>query len=152
MEMKINWKIIVIRCGFWAGAILDLLSAIASLIYMLSPNETFINTMFKWPPINEMSYMILITECALMFGWTALLIWGDRKPIQRRDILLLTAAPVVSMIVIFNIIAIVQGNVYWSISRILPPALVLVLILFAYILARSTAKQEESSVEEATNI
>ncbi len=151
MKKAINWKMVIIQCGFWAGAILDLLSAIVSLIYMLSPNETFINTMFGWPPISEMSYLIFITECALMFGWTALLILGAQKPIQRRSVLLLTVVPVVSMIIIFNIITMIQGNIYWSIARILPPALVSILIIIAYILACLIAKREKVSGEETTN-
>ena len=30
-----------------------------------------------------------------MFGWTALLLWADRAPVERRDVLLLTVFPVV---------------------------------------------------------
>jgi hypothetical protein len=31
----------------------------------------------------------------LMIGWTVLLFWADRKPVERKDILLITAFPVV---------------------------------------------------------
>jgi hypothetical protein len=31
-----------------------------------------------------------------MFGWTALLLWADRKPIERRGILLITIFPVIA--------------------------------------------------------
>jgi hypothetical protein len=30
-----------------------------------------------------------------MFGWTVLLLWADRKPFERRDILLITIFPVI---------------------------------------------------------
>jgi hypothetical protein len=33
---------------------------------------------------------------ALMFGWTALLLWADRRPIERRDVLALTVVPVIA--------------------------------------------------------
>lgn len=33
---------------------------------------------------------------ALMFGWTALLVWGSRRPVERRGILLLTVCPVIA--------------------------------------------------------
>ncbi|MFC1496069.1 hypothetical protein ACFL52_01490 [Candidatus Margulisiibacteriota bacterium] len=32
---------------------------------------------------------------SLMLGWTVLLIWADRKPLERKGILLLTVFPVV---------------------------------------------------------
>ncbi len=151
MERKIDWKLFVIGSGYVAGAVLDLLSAVASLIYMLAPNETFVHQMFGWPVVSEISYMILITECALMFGWTALLVWGLLKPIERRGVLLLTVVPVVSMIVIFNIVAIVQGNVFWSIGRLLPPAIVIILLIIGYILAHLTAKKQVKVDEVATS-
>jgi hypothetical protein len=32
----------------------------------------------------------------LMAGWTVLLLWADRRPHERRDVLLITAVPVVA--------------------------------------------------------
>jgi len=142
MEKKIDWKMIIIRVGYWSGAILDLLSAIASTIYMLSPNPTFIDNIFGWEPINDMSFMLLITECSLMWGWTVLLIWGVRKPIERRDVLLLTAIPVVFLIISFNVVAIIQGNSYWTIGRILPPTIVIIIMIIGYIFAKQITKKE----------
>ena len=34
---------------------------------------------------------------SLVFAWTFLLIWADRKPIERRDMFLLTLMPVVGL-------------------------------------------------------
>jgi hypothetical protein len=36
---------------------------------------------------------------SLMAGWTVLLIWGSLKPIERRDLLIITVFPVVTGIV-----------------------------------------------------
>jgi hypothetical protein len=33
---------------------------------------------------------------SLMLGWTALLLWADRKPLARRGVLLLTVVPVIA--------------------------------------------------------
>ncbi len=42
---------------------------------------------------------------SLMAGWTLLLIWAAMEPISRRDILILTVAPVIAGIVISTVIA-----------------------------------------------
>jgi hypothetical protein len=48
---------------------------------------------------------------ALMAGWTVLLIWADRKPVERRDILLITLYPVLSGLILVCIYAVVQGMI-----------------------------------------
>ncbi|MFX1399572.1 MAG: hypothetical protein ACFFAS_21305, partial [Promethearchaeota archaeon] len=42
--------------------------------------------------------------CSLMLGWTALLLWGFFKPIERRSIFLLTIFPVVSGLILTELI------------------------------------------------
>lgn len=44
-----------------------------------------------------------------MNPWTVLLIWGDRKPIERRLILLFTAFPVVFGLFIGELVLFLQG-------------------------------------------
>ncbi len=46
---------------------------------------------------------------ALMFGWTALLLWADRSPIERRDVLGLTVVPVIAGLVPNEIAAVRSG-------------------------------------------
>jgi len=46
---------------------------------------------------------------SLMLGWTALLIWADRKPIERRAVLLLTVCPVVIGLVAAGVYAVGAG-------------------------------------------
>ncbi len=40
-----------------------------------------------------------------MLGWVALLIWADRKPVERKDILLLTIFPVITGLLITTVVA-----------------------------------------------
>lgn len=47
--------------------------------------------------------------CALMWGWTFLLIWADRKPLERRGVILLTVFPVV-VLLLTNIIDIILSE------------------------------------------
>ena len=148
MNTEYKWKMVTIRSAYWTGFIFDLFSAMLSLVYMLAPNETFINRIFGWPLISDMPFLVFITECALMFGWTTLLLWGNQKPIERKGVLLLTIFPVLTMILSFNIIAIVQGNIYWSTTRIIIPAIALVIVIIGYILAYQISKQNKTSKEE----
>jgi hypothetical protein len=53
------------------------------------------------------------TGAALMAGWTALLLWADREPLQRRGILLLTVCPVLLGLIAAGGYAIGSGLVRW---------------------------------------
>ena len=45
----------------------------------------------------------------LMFGWTALLLWADRAPVERRDVLLLTVFPVIVGLAVNEAIGVSTG-------------------------------------------
>jgi hypothetical protein len=44
-----------------------------------------------------------------MFGWTFLLIWADRKPLERKGVPLLTVAPVILGLALNNVSAVSSG-------------------------------------------
>ena len=44
-----------------------------------------------------------------MFGWTALLLWADRAPLERRDVLVLTVVPVIAGLALNEIAAVRSG-------------------------------------------
>lgn len=48
---------------------------------------------------------------ALMAGWTALLVWGVLRPVERRGVLLLAAFPVVLGLIAAGIYAVAGGLV-----------------------------------------
>lgn len=60
---------------------------------------------------------------SLMLGWTVLLIWADRKPIERKDVLVITSIPVIVGITFMNILY----TPVWIIS-----ILTLIIFLIAY--------------------
>jgi hypothetical protein len=73
----------------------------------------------------------------LMIGWTVLLFWADRKPLERKDILPITLI-VVAGLVIFEFYSIDAG--YTSLEKTVP-TLVLqgamsAMFLFSYLNAR----------------
>jgi len=117
-------KILFIRFTYWYGALLDLLVFI----------DMFISIIFEFsvslPNVSsDISYKYQTgTGAFLMLGWTILLVWADRKPIERKDVLLLTAIPVVLGIMIINILY----TYFWFLSVI-----TLIIFIIAYFLARS---------------
>ena len=116
-------KILFIRFTYWYGAILDLLvflDMVISVLFEFSVSVPNVST--------DVSYKYqTATGAFLMIGWTFLLIWADRKPIERKDILLLTAIPVVVGIMIINIIY----TYFWILSVV-----TLIIFLVAYSIAR----------------
>jgi uncharacterized membrane protein len=84
-------KITAIRLCYVAGAAADaaigaLLLFPAMLAEMLGLAET---------PTRISERIGLAMTATLLFGWTALLLWGARAPVERRGVLLLTIFPVI---------------------------------------------------------
>jgi hypothetical protein len=119
-----NKRLLFIRFAYWYGAILDLLVSIdmlLSIIFEFSVSISNVST--------EISYKYQTgTGAFLMLGWTILLLWADRKPIERRFILLLTIIPVIIGILTLNIL---YTNL-WFMSVI-----TLIIFIIAYTLAIS---------------
>jgi hypothetical protein len=89
MEQQ-NWKLHGIRAALWAGIIADAVAA----VLMLVPDR--FAQLYGLGLIPSPAFgMGLLAGFPLMAGWTALLIWADRKPIERRGVLLLTSLIVI---------------------------------------------------------
>lgn len=75
-----------------------------------------------------------------MLGWTALLLWADRKPVERKGVLLLTILPVIFGIVLNEIVDLDAQLI--SMEAVLPvwilQAGLVVLFTFSYLNARET--------------
>ena len=117
-------KILFIRFTYWYGAILDLLvflDMIMSIVFEFSLIMPNVSTDFSYKYQTG-------TGAFLMLGWTILLIWADRKPIDRKEILLLTVIPVVLGIMLINIFY----TSFWFLSLI-----TLIIFILAYGVART---------------
>jgi drug/metabolite transporter (DMT)-like permease len=64
---------------------------------------------------------------SLMFGWTALLLWANRKPVERKGVLLLTIFPVITGLLASLVWAGASGRL--SITRILPSVILCVVLI-----------------------
>lgn len=82
MSNRVFW----LRLSYWLGAVVDFLMAVAmsfpGLFFKLLGQSALLT--------NEPLQYALRLGAALMFGWTLLLLWADREPVERREVLLLT--------------------------------------------------------------
>ena len=75
----------------------------------------------------------------LMSGWTILLIWAVRDPIERRFVILLTAFPVVFGLFVISLITVLQGNAY-QVWILIKTAVLFVSMIGSFLLARTLAR------------
>jgi hypothetical protein len=102
--MNKQHQISLLRISCWTGALIDAIVA----VQMLIPNFWASFDGLTTPP-NTTTKFALGMASALMFGWTFLLIWADRKPMERKGVLLLTAFPVVFGLILNNISSAASG-------------------------------------------
>ena len=118
-------KIIWLRISYWVGAIADGFATFR----MLNPKIAY---------AVEYRYALGL-GASLMLGWTFLLIWADRKPLERKGVLLLTAFPVVTGILLAEIYAVATNLI--SLGKMLPTGTFLVALIalfsFSYFNARN---------------
>jgi hypothetical protein len=131
--MNKQHKTLLLRISFWAGAIIDGFVA----IQMLLPDFWLSFNGLPAAPSSTLNFA-LYTAAALMFGWTGLLVWADRKPLQRKGILLLTAFPVVFGLALNNVLAVTSGlrAVQSAIPTLVLQCVLASLFVFSYFNAR----------------
>ena len=126
MNDAVRW----LRVSYWAGAILDMLAALTMLFPALF---ALTNGLQDFRPGIEYRFAMGM-GASLMLGWTALLIWADRKPLERKGVLLITLVPVVLGLVINETLAVRAG--FLSVAATAPvwvvQALLSILFLFSY--------------------
>ena len=124
MNTAIKW----LRVSYIVGAVADGIIG----ILMLIPSRMG-ETEFRYP---------MGLAASLTFGWTLLLLWGNKKPMERKGILLLTIFPVITGLIATAIWAFYSG--IFSLQKTLP-LLILGLILiflmgFSYFKAKAFEK------------
>lgn len=85
MTNKKDKHIIYVRSVLWFGIIADFVNAVQYIF-----PESFLNLFGIYDSITPLLRFIFIHAASLMAAWTMLLAWADRKPIERRGVLLLT--------------------------------------------------------------
>lgn len=127
-------KVFLLRLCYWIGIIFD-----GAMVFpLLSPK--ILGVMFGIPNFNpDVNFRVVsFVGAALMAGWTVLLFWADRKPVERRDILLITLYPVLSGLILACIYAVAQGmtKIGWMLPTFTLQGILFVLDHVAYIQSR----------------
>ena len=92
---RTNAKLIFIKIFFIIGTILDGLCAIEMLMgAILGDQSPFLGMAYSISGGISYQYAMFIAGI-FMLGWTVLLFWGVFKPIERKEILIITWIPVV---------------------------------------------------------
>jgi hypothetical protein len=128
-------KILLLRISFWVGAVVDLLAAVQLLLPDLWAS---MNGLTAYSPNATLNFA-LILAASLMLGWTALLVWADRKPLERKGVLLLTVFPVVVGLALNNVASVALGLrlLFFAAPELAIQAIVAGLLLFSYFNARN---------------
>ena len=115
-------KKLFVRGTYWYGTFLDGLMGVLMVI------SIYTKTVIIPYSSSSMEYQFAMGwAAALMFGWTGLLFWGSFKPIERKGVLLLTAFPVVSGLIITEMLVDFTGlaNIWlFQVVAIMPPLLI----------------------------
>ena len=138
MKKSIRW----LRISFWVGIIVDGLVTIAWI------NPEIIGLLDSDSGMGIATRIALGWGAALLLGWTLLLFWGDRKPLERKGVLLLTCFPVISGLCL--------TNVFGYINDIIPPGsfiaasvlllAIMVLMLGSYLYAVRIQSRQTSDI------
>ncbi len=96
-------RILLLRICYWMGIVIDAAAALLML------NRRFVAFTGVPPAGLEGLVVDAGSGAALMIGWTFLLFWADRKPMERRGTLLLTVFPVLFGLIANEVQALAAG-------------------------------------------
>jgi len=133
-----NSKILWLRISYWVGAVLDGLYVIPMLSSKIGGA---LYGMEDFNPGVEYRYAMAV-GAAMMLGWTFLLIWADRKPVERRGVLLLTIFPVKVGLDLASIYPLAYGFITpqkYMPSLVISAALY-ILFIYSYVNSRDLAQ------------
>lgn len=129
-------RMFLIKLAYWLGIVADSFWAIA----LLFPQVFNVLTGRADLEIDIQTRFTLGIGGSLMTGWTLLLIWGIRKPIERRVVILLTAFPVVFGLTVVTLIGVLEGNTstIWILAK---NTILMISMVTSYILATKMEKE-----------
>lgn len=130
-----NSKLFLIKIAYWLGIIADAFWAVVLLYPPLFGNLIGIQ---DFNPDIQFK-LIMGIGGTLMAGWTILLIWAVRKPIERRVVILITAFPVVFGMFVIALIGYLDGNAM-NIWFMIKSLILFISMIASYILSGSMNK------------
>ena len=135
-------RVALLRVSYWICAIFELMA----LIPMLSP--TLFGKVMGIPGFHPGSDYRYAMGIAAVFtlGWILLLIWADRRPVERRGVMLLTIVPIFAGNMLAGVYAASSGFIATGmmIPSWIVQAIIIVLFAFSYREAGRIVKSNES--------
>jgi hypothetical protein len=119
-------KVIFLRISYWFGAVLDGLMVIPMLCPRIGGIMFGID---NFNPGNDYKYAMMVSA-SLMLGWTVLLIWADRKPIERKGVIMITVIPVVVGLILAGTFAVYCGLI--KIEKMIPTWIIQLTLLILF--------------------
>lgn len=135
MDSIVRW----LRISYWVGAIVDALAAITMLSQAVFGHQSPLS---DYTPEIPYRYAMGLAG-SLMLGWTLLLLWADRRPSERKGVLLITN------IVIIGLFA---SGVYASSAGFVPFSRMTVILVFQIVLIVLFTASYVNSKSKDTNI
>ena len=130
MDTPIKW----LRVSYRTGSVVDGLFAVALAYPKLWGQALGISPFFP----DTQHRMDMGVGASLMLSWAVLLLWADRRPLERKGVLLLTVFPALTCLAITGIAAVITGAN--TLRNMLPVFLMqsalAVFFLVSYIIAR----------------
>lgn len=143
---NMNRKIKFVQFCIWTGIILD---SINVLLYLF-PNMMLDSLGLADEMLTPVAIYLLFHAGIFMLGWTILLIWTLKEPIQRRFILLLTVLITVGMetsaIYLLTVESLAQAKI---IPLLILPVVIGSLFIAGYIVAGSIKNDYENSIQSS---
>jgi hypothetical protein len=139
MEKQMNEtkNMFLIKIAYWLGIVADALWAVG----LLFPKIFGILTgQLDFNPDLQVR-LIMGIGGALMTGWTFLLLWAVKQPIERRAVILLTAFPVVFGLSVVALIGFLGGNTS-NIWILIKNSILIISMITSYMLASKAAKEK----------
>jgi len=138
MKKRMRW----LRISYWTGAVVDGLAALQLLVPGLFAAT---NRLPDFHPSLAYGYTAGMAA-SLMLGWTCLLLWANRRPLERKGVLVITIVPVILGLVVTEIWAVWSGFI--ALGALVPTwilqAALIALFTYSYLHAPGSEPQEKS--------
>jgi len=92
--MSTNVSVRWLRISYWVGAVADAFAAIVMLSQAILGHQSPLTTY-----VPEVPYRYAMgLGGSLMLGWSFLLLWADRRPLERRGVLPITIVVIIGLL------------------------------------------------------
>ncbi len=137
-------RLILVRAAYWVGIFGD--AAAAALMTFPRLDASLLGAGI----VSSVAFGLGVRRGAhLMAGWTALLFWADRRPVERRGVLLLTLCPVEAGRLIYLAYAVMAG--FTSFQRAVPSIVIEAVFIAVFAAGYLNARALSAKYQEGTN-